>query len=377
MSRITRTGAAFAAVGATAALALSACGTTNSTSSSGPCTSIAFLGAETGPNAQLGLNMVGGIKLALSQYNAKHANAQIKFQGFDSQGDPKQAPALATKIVGDSSICGVVGPGFSGESDATGKTFFEAGYPSISASATNVKLTQNGWTTWHRVIGNDAAQGAADAKYITTTLGAKKVFVIDDASTYGKGLATVVSGALGSAVTGTDEVTTGQTDFSATVAKVKGANVDALFYGGYYAESGLLVKQLRAAGWTGKFVSGDGSEDPAFITTAGAAAANGALLSAPAGPAPASFAAEYKAANGTAAGLYSTQAYDATNVFLAALEAGKTSRSDINTFIGSYTGTGVSGPIAFDSKGDIKETTIWMYTVKNGVLDVNNPTPIH
>jgi branched-chain amino acid transport system substrate-binding protein len=321
--------------------------------------------------------MVGGIKLALSQYNAKHANAQIKFQGFDSQGDPKQAPALATKIVGDSSICGVVGPGFSGESDATGKTFFEAGYPSISASATNVKLTTNGWTTWHRVIGNDAAQGAADAKYITTTLGAKKVFVIDDASTYGKGLATVVSGALGSAVTGTDEVTTGQTDFSATVAKVKGANVDALFYGGYYAESGLLVKQLRAAGWTGKFVSGDGSEDPAFITTAGAAAANGALLSAPAGPAPASFAAEYKAANGTAAGLYSTQAYDATNVFLAALEAGKTSRSDINTFIGSYTGTGVSGPIAFDSKGDIKETTIWMYTVKNGVLDVNNPTPIH
>src|SRR5581483_7449858 len=179
MSRITRTGAAFAAVGATAALALSACGTTNSSSSSKPCTSIAFLGAETGPNAQLGLNMVGGIKLALKKYNALHSSAQITFQGFDSQGDPKQAPALASKIVGDSSICGVVGPGFSGESDATGKTFFEAGYPSISASATNVKLTQNGWTTWHRVIGNDAAQGAADAKYISSTLGAKKVFVID------------------------------------------------------------------------------------------------------------------------------------------------------------------------------------------------------
>lgn len=377
MSRITRTGAAFAAVGATAALALSACGTTNSTSSSAPCNSIAFLGAETGPNAQLGLNMVGGIKLALKKYNALHSSAQVTLKDFDSQGDPKQAPALATKIVGDSTICGVVGPGFSGESQATGATFFQAGYPSISASATNVALTKNGWTTWHRVIGNDAAQGAADAKYMLSTIGAKKVFVIDDASTYGKGLATVVTGALGSAVAGTDEVQTGQTDFSATVAKVKGANVDSLFYGGYYAESGLLVKQLRAAGWTGKFVSGDGSEDPAFITTAGAAAANGALLSAPAGPAPASFAADYKAANGTAAGLYSTQAYDATNVFLAALGAGKTSRSDINAFIGSYTGTGISGPIAFDSNGDIKQTTIWMYTVKNGVLDVNNPTPIH
>lgn len=377
MSRITRTGAAFAAVGATAALALSACGTTNSTTNSGPCTSIAFLGAETGPNAQLGLNMVGGIKLALSQYNAKHSSAQITLKDFDSQGSPDKAPALASKIVSDSSICGVVGPGFSGESKATGATFFQAGIPSISASATNVALTTNGWTTWHRVIGNDAAQGAADAKYISTTLGAKKVFVIDDASTYGKGLADVVTSALGSAVAKTDEVQTGQTDFSATVAKVKGANVDALFYGGYYAESGLLVKQLRAAGWTGKFVSGDGSEDPAFVTTAGAAAANGALLSAPAGPAPASFNTEYKSVVGSAAGLYSTQAYDATNVFLAAIGAGKNSHADINSFIGSYTGTGVSGPIAFDSKGDIKQSTIWMYTVKNGALDVNNPTAIH
>ncbi|GAC1379508.1 MAG: branched-chain amino acid ABC transporter substrate-binding protein [Marmoricola sp.] len=372
---------AFAVVAASA-LALTACGTTNSNSSSsgsggGGCKyNIAYLGAATGPNGALGQNMIGGIKLALDKYNKTHSSARVCLKTFDSQGDKTQAATLAPQIVHDASIIGLVGPGFSGESKATGATFFQAGLPSISPSATNVHLTQNGWTTWHRVIGNDAAQGAADAKYILNTLHATKVDVIQDDSDYGVGLATVVKSKLGSAAVATDKVATGQTDFSATVSGVKSSGATVVFYGGYYAESGLLAKQLRASGWKGTFVSGDGSEDPKFVSTAGASAANGALLSAPAGPAPASFNSEYQALIGSPAGLYSTQAYDATNIFLAGIDAGKTSHSDLNTFIGSYTGQGVSGPIAFDSKGDIKQSVIYMYTVKNGVLDVSHPTAI-
>ena len=237
-------------------------------------------------------------------------------------------------------------------------------------------ITQQGWTTWHRVIGNDSAQGAADATYITDTAKAKKVFVIDDGSDYGKGLASYVKKALGRRSTGTDAVQTGQTDFSATVTKVTASGADAVFYGGYYAEAGLLAKQLRQAGYKGLFMSGDGSEDPAFVKAAGAQAANGAILTAPAGPAPADFNAKYKAVVGADSGLYSTQAYDAANIFLAGLDAGKSQPRDMNTFIGSYTGDGVSGPIAFDEYGDIKESTIFAYTVKNGKLDTANPTPI-
>jgi branched-chain amino acid transport system substrate-binding protein len=369
---------ASVALAGVAALMLSACGTTSgSTTATGGCGhyNLAFLGAETGSNGALGQNMVGGIKLALKEYNDKHASCTVGFKGFDSQGDKTAATPLATTIIHDPTIVGLIGPGFSGESLATGKTFFADRLPSISPSATNVTITQQGWTTWHRVIGNDAAQGAADAKYLTG-LGKSKVYVIQDDSDYGKGLATVAKGALGSAVTGTDQVATGQTNFSATVSKVTAANADAVFYGGYYAESSLLVKQLRQAGYKGLFMSGDGSEDPAFVTGAGAAAANGAVLTAPAGPAPASFNAKYKAVNGSDAGLYSTQAYDAANIFLAALGAGKTSKTDINTFIGSYTGTGASGPIAFDSKGDITATTIYAYVVKGGKLDTANPTAI-
>lgn len=375
-----KTASLIAGVGL-AAMALTACGSSDSDSKGGSGTdecghyNLAFLGAETGDSAALGLNMVGGIKLALKEYNDKHADCTVGLKDFDSQGSPDKAPSLATSIVQNESIVGLIGPGFSGESLATGKTFFEAGLPSISASATNVTITDQGWTTWHRVIGNDAAQGKADAGHLTNTVGAKKVYVVDDAQDYSKGLATVVKDTLGPAAVGYDEIQVGQTDMSSIATKVQAAKADAVFYGGYYTEAGLLVKQLRQAGFKGTFMSGDGSEDPAFVKAAGASAAEGALLSAPAAPAPADFNTKYKTAVGSDAGLYSTQAYDAANIFLAALDAGKTSHEDVNTFIGSYTGTGASGPIAFDDKGDIKQSTIYVYTVKDGKLDTENPVP--
>ncbi|MCA1982534.1 branched-chain amino acid ABC transporter substrate-binding protein [Nocardioides nematodiphilus] len=383
----TKKTARMLAVAGIAALALSACGSSGNNASDntagggggkGGCGnySLAFMGALTGDAGALGVNMINGVKLAVDEYNQKHADCKVTVKDFDSQGSPDKAPALATQIVQDSSIAGLVGPGFSGESNATGKTFFEAGMPSISPSATDDGLTKQGWTTWHRVIGNNGAQATAAAKYLKETVGAKKVFVVDDAQDYSKGLAEAFKTAAGSMVVGSDQIQVGQTDMSAVVTQVKASGADAFYYGGYYAEAGLLAKQLRNAGFKGTFMSGDGAEDPAFVKAAGSAAAEGALLTAPAGPAPADFNSRVKASTGAAAGLYTTQAYDAANIFLAALDAGKTSHQDINSFIGSYTGDGVSGPIAFDQNGDIKQSTIWVYTVKNGQLDQENPTAI-
>lgn len=376
---------AAALVGVAALALTAACGSSDSGSKSDGGSSagklcgknIAFLGALTGDAGALGQNMLGGVKLAVDEYNKANADCKVGVKDFDSQGSPDKAPALATQIVNDDSIFGLVGPGFSGESLATGKTFFEAGLPSISPSATNVTITHQGWTTWHRVIGNDEAQGNADAKYLTETAGAKKVFVIDDGQDYSKGLAGTVKSALGSAAIGSDQISVGQTDMSAVVTKVKTSGADAVFYGGYYTEAGLLVKQLRQGGFKGTFMSGDGAEDPAFVKAAGGSAAEGAVLSAPAAPAPADFNAKYKAANGGKdSGLYSTQAYDATNIFLAALKDGASDAKAINEFIHTYSATGASGPIAFDKDGDITQSTIYAYFVKGGKLDVSNPTPI-
>jgi branched-chain amino acid transport system substrate-binding protein len=381
MIRITKSARVLAAVAATG-LVLSACGSgdddpkkdDNASSGTGDgATSelcgknLAYLGALTGDAGALGQNMVGGIELALEEYNGENADCQINLKKFDSQGSPDTAPGLATQIINDDTIFGLIGPGFSGESLATGKTFFEAGLPSISPSATNVTITQQGWTTWHRVIGNDDAQGKADASYLTGTAGATKVFVIDDGQDYSKGLAGTVQEALGDALVDSDQISEGQTDMSAVVTKVTAAGADAVFYGGYYTEAGLLAKALRQGGFEGTFMSGDGAEDANFVKVAGADAAEGAILSAPAGPAPADFG---------ATGLYATQSYDAANIFLAALEDGASSAEEINEFIGSYTGDGASGPIAFDENGDITESQIYAYFVKDGELDVDNPEAI-
>ena len=363
-------------------LALAACGSSESDGAASgddaaaDCQeqNLAFLGALTGDAGALGVNMVNGIKLAVEEYNAD-AECPVGLKEFDSQGSPDKAPALATQIVGDDTIIGLVGPGFSGESLATGKTFFESGVPTISPSATNVTITDQGWTTWHRIIGNDQAQGEADARYLLDTVGATKVFVIDDAQDYSKGLSGVVREGLGDAEVGYDQIQVKQTDMSSVVTKVTSSDADAVFYGGYYTEAGLLAKQLRQAGWEGTFMSGDGSQDPAFVEVAGEAA-EGAVLSAPAAPAPEDFAARVEESTGSAAGLYTTQSYDAANIFFAALESGATDAQAINEFIGSYEGEGVSGPISFDDKGDIETSTIYAYMVTGGELDLENPTPI-
>ncbi|MET3960329.1 branched-chain amino acid transport system substrate-binding protein [Marmoricola sp. OAE513] len=375
MIRSTKSLRTLAALAGVAALTLSACGSSDDDGdkkSAGGASelcgkNLAFLGALTGDAGALGQNMVNGIELALKEHNDKNADCKISLKKFDSQGSPDNAPGLATQIVNDDSIFGLVGPGFSGESLATGKTFFEAGLPSISPSATNVTITDQGWTTWHRVIGNDDAQGKADAGYLTGKVGAKKVFVVDDGQDYSKGLAGTVKDALGDALVDSDQISVGDTNMSAVVQAVKSSGADAVFYGGYYTEAGLLAKQLRQGGFKGTFMSGDGSEDPNFVKVAGKEGAEGAVLSAPAGPAPSGFG---------ATGLYATQAYDATNIFLAGIEDGASNGEELNKFIGSYTGDGVSGPIAFDDKGDIKESKIYAYFVKSGELDVANPEVI-
>jgi branched-chain amino acid transport system substrate-binding protein len=357
-----------------AALALSACGGTTggsgSTAGGKACDlKIGFFGALTGDAANLGINIKNGAELAVNQYNEKNADCKVTLVSFDSQGDPSVAPALAQKAITDKKLVGIVGPAFSGESKAADPIFDKAGLNIISASATNPDLSENGWKTFHRVLGNDATQGPAASKYIKDVLKAQKTFVIDDSSEYGKGLADIVRKDLGGMVSGNDSIQQKQTDFSGSVTKVRASNSEALFFGGYYAEAALLVKQLRAAGWDGTFVAADGVKDDGFIKAAGAAA-EGAVITCPCLPpdqAP-EFAAAYKKAYNSDPATYSAEAYDAANVFLAGIAASKTSSEDMTAFIKSYDQPGVTKRIKFDAKGEPAEVTVWAYKVEGGKI---------
>jgi branched-chain amino acid transport system substrate-binding protein len=374
----------LAVIAAAALFGLSACGgTTNDDSGSGgsggsggsssaACDlKIGFFGALTGPAAGLGINIEKGVELAVDQYNEKNADCQVKLVKYDSQGDATQAGPLARKAVSDPKVIGVVGPAFSGESEAVDPTFAQGGLPTITASATATDLSTKHWATFFRNLGNDASQGPGAAAYINNTLKAKKVFVMDDATPYGKGLADIVKSKVGSAVVGTDEVQTGQTDFSASVTKVTSSGADALFYGGYYPEAGPLIKQLRNAGWKGTMVVGDGVKDPGYIKAAGKAAADGTIMTCPCLPpnlAPKSFFTDYKAKFHVDPGTYGPEAYDAANVFLNGIKSGVKTRPDMLNYVKSYNAKGISKQVSFTSTGETKDIHIYAYEVKNGQI---------
>lgn len=367
------------AIATAAALVLSACGSTEDAptatdENAAVCDlKIGFLGPLTGDYANLGLNEVGGVKLALQEYNDANADCPVTLKEFDSQGDPTLATPLATEIVQDEKIVGLTGPAFSGETEATGPTFAEAGLVTVSPSATNPALSTNGWDTFHRVLGNDATQAPAAAKYISDTVGATEVFVVDDASEYGKGIADGVAEALGDLVVGTDTVQQKQTDFSATVTKAKASGATALFYGGYYAEAGLLAKQLKSGGFKGLFVSGDGSLDPAFVEASGAQGGEGAILTCPCAPSPDDFAAKYEELNNAAPGTYSTEGYDAMNVLLQGIGTGLSTRADLLEWVNNYDAAGITKQIKFDEGGEVAGVTVYAYEVVGGVIQPGTP----
>jgi branched-chain amino acid transport system substrate-binding protein len=333
------------------------------------CSGIAlgFQGPYTGENSGLGIPIYNGAKLAIDQFNKANPNCQVGYKNFDSQGSADQAPQLARSIVGDSSIVGLVGPAFSGESKNGDPIFNEAGLPTVTASATNATLQDNGWTTFHRMLANDAVQGPSAAKYITGPVGAKKVYVIDDGSDYGKGLAGSVKTALGAAAIGSDTIDPKATDYSATVTKVKAAAPDAVFFGGYYAQAGPLSKQLRDGGVTAQLVFGDGVLAPDYVKLSGTAG-EGAVITCPCAPSPPDFAAAYKAAFNVDPSTYSPEAYDSALAMLTAIAAGKVTRADINTFLKTIDIPGVSKEIKFDDKGEVTSQSIYVTKVAGGAL---------
>ncbi|NUP60287.1 MAG: branched-chain amino acid ABC transporter substrate-binding protein [Pseudarthrobacter sp.] len=333
-------------------------------------TTLAYAGAQTGPNAQLGVNIFNGIQLAIDQHNKANPGCQVQFKKFDTEGDPNKATGPVTQLVSEQDIVGVVGLPFSGESKATGNIFEQKGLVHITPSATNPTLTENGWTTFFRGLGNDAVQGPAAAKFLTGKLGAKKVYLVQDDSDYGIGLGTSTSAGLGSALAGTEKVTTGQKDFSAVISKIMNAKADAVFYAGYYAEGAPFDQQLVGKGFTGTFVAPDGVKDDQFIKQAGDAS-NNAYFTCPCIPGEliTDFATAYKDVSKCAEpGTYSIEGYDAATVLLSGIDAGKQSRADLLAWVKAYDKDGLSKHYKWDAKGELQAPTVYGYKVENGKI---------
>jgi branched-chain amino acid transport system substrate-binding protein len=327
--------------------------------------SLAMAGALTGPDAALGINILDGAKLAVDKHNAANPGCQVELVTFDTGGVEQNAVNIAPQIIDNPKIRGLIGPAFSGETQATGNTFNQAGLVAATASATRVSLSENKWKTFFRGLANDGVQGPAVANYLKLNLGYKKVCVIDDSTPYGQGLADIVKSTLGGASDSScsDSIKKGDKDFSAAVTKITSAKPDAVFFGGYYAEAALLSQQLHDAGVKAVFVSGDGSKDQQYVDQAGDASKD-ALLSCPCGPAPDAFATEYNAKFNQAPGTYSTEGYDLATIMLKGIDSGKVSRPDLLEWVKTYNGPGVARNYQWTENGELISKLVWIYKVQ-------------
>ena len=335
---------------------------------------LVFQGALTGPAAQTGIGEYQGFKLAVLQYNEKRGSSPKVEPGFiDTQADPAQSPALALATVNDQCVIGVVGGMYSGETRAALPIYLKAAVPVISPSATNATLPTVGGDVFHRVVANDDVQGPALAKLAGNQPNAK-VFIVDDQTTYGKDLATIVKKKLAKAKqVGSDSVTEGTTNFSSVVAKVKKSGANTVFYGGYYPEASKFVKALRdnAATKNVKFIAGDGVLDNEYIKLA-KLNAEGTSMTAPYIPmerADKALTAIYKKEFGVAPAVYTLEAYNAAGFFLAAVKAGKTERVAILDYINKTSYKGVGQTLKFDAKGEPAVKVMNEFIVKKGKIE--------
>ncbi len=343
---------------------------------------IAYMGALSGDYKFLVQPGYQAAQLAFDEANAgKFGKLPVKIQLVpeDTQGDPTQATSLAQSVGSNSAFVGVIGPAFSGESAAAGKILDQAGIPFVTPSATNPTLAQNGWTHWFRAVGNDDSQGPVGAQYIAKVLKPNCVFIASDGQTYGEGLATVVGQTLKTLGVKTfpqQTIDPNAKSWPALVSRIKASGCTAFYYGGYSAQSGPLRKQMTEAGLANvAMVSGDGSEDSTFLQQAGTAG-TGTVATCPCADITSStdaaakaFVADYTAKWGTAPGIYSGEAWDIAQMYIAALKAGNTTRSAITTFLHGLNGfQGITKSYTFQPNGELvaSSVTIYLYKDENG-----------
>ena len=340
---------------------------------------IGHAGPLTGGIAHLGKDDENGVHLAVDEANDKKiklGGKTVKFEMMseDDQADPKMGPTIAQKFV-DAKVAGVVGHLNSGVSIPASAVYNQAGLPMISGSATNPKLTEQGFKTIFRTVGRDDQQGPAIATYIASELKLKKVAIADDATAYGEGLANEVEKTLKAAgvqVVTREKTNDKATDFKAILTKMKGRNPDAIFYGGMDATGGPLLKQARELGIKAQFAFGDGACTAEMSKLAGDKASEGMICSQagiPTQMASKSFQDAFTKKYGEVK-QYAPFFYDGANILIAAMQ--KADSADPAKYLPelqkiSY--DGATGHIEFDAKGDRKDAEMTIFQMKGGKVD--------
>ena len=342
---------------------------------------IGHVAPVSGAQAHYGKDNENGARMAIEDLNAKGVTiggkkVKLELVAEDDAADPKQGTAAAQKLC-DAKVAGVAGHLNSGTTIPASAIYNQCGIPMVTPSATNPKLTQQGFKTTFRLLANDNALGAGLALHAANNLKLKKIAIIDDRTAYGQGVAEVFKKtAMAQGIQIVDEQFTNDkaTDFMAILTAIKGKAPDGVFYGGMDPQAGPMLRQMDQLGLSNvKFFGGDGICTAKLAELSGGAKSLNGVVCAEGGsslekmPGGKAWKARYDAKYPGQFQVYSPYVYDAVHVLVDAMV--KAGSADPKVYLAKLAATdyqGVTTKVGFEADGELKNPAMTLYVYKDG-----------
>jgi branched-chain amino acid transport system substrate-binding protein len=343
---------------------------------------IGLADALTGPLAYFGKDDENGARMAIDALNARGVRiggqpARFELMVEDDASEPRLATQVAQKLV-DAKVNAVIGHETSGTSIPASKIYADAGIPQISTSATSPKYTEQGFRTTFRTVNNDKQLGRALGRYAGRSMGVKRLALIDDRSAYGQGVAAEFLKGFqeaGGTVVAKEFTNDKASEFGAILTKIRATRPDMIFFGGMTPVAAPMLRQMKSLGMGSvRFMGGDGICTDEMTKLAGDAMADGQVLCAGSGGvedahkgALEQYRTSYRTRFDTDSLIYSPYVYDSVMTLAAAMEkAGSAQPAKYLPVLARIEHQGITGTIAFDQRGDIRNGTLTLYTFKQG-----------
>jgi branched-chain amino acid transport system substrate-binding protein len=322
--------------------------------------------------------MQNGVRLALEEANAQRIRLgghEVRFEldAVDDQSDPRIGVQVAQKLV-DDEVAALVGYYNSGVALPCAPIFARAGIPVILPAASNPDITRQGLKTVFRIIATDAQNSGKAGTYAVKVMKAQRIAVMDDRTAFGQGAVDEFKRAViaaGGKIAIAEYTSDKAVDINAQLTNIRAANADLMFFAGGDNQAALIAKRMRQLGMRAQFVGSGGIADSIFLNVAGRAA-EGAMAWEYGRPIDTltqgkAFMQKFRKRFGTDSLTYSPFAYDAAWVAINAMRQADSAKPA--NFVPALRATqyeGITGKIAFDANGDLKNPTSTLYQAKGG-----------